>query len=536
MSQELIWKPTAKQEQFLSLPDSIFEAMYGGAAGGGKSECLVMFPIVRGWYKHPRFKGIIFRRTYPELDAEVIQRSKLWYGHTGGKFNEEKKRWTWPDGGLVQFGHMEYENDARKYDSAEYNFIGFDELTSFTEFQYKYLFSRARSSSKDLPAIVRSATNPGNVGHGWVRKRFVEDFPKGTIALDKVTGTKRIFIQSMLSDNPHITANDPGYAGRLMSLPEAERRAKLDGDWWTFSGQVFSDFRGARMSDEPENALHVIDPFTIPDWWPRILAIDWGFSALTIALWGAVSPDKRVYIYREYAVTGALVSTWATAIGKLSENERITDTIMCQSAWQQRGEDATTAQRFEEFSGLRPRSSENDKGSRILGKLLLQEYIRWRQRPPRKVPEAGYTPDLADRILRTQGIEAHERYMESFKEQPPELNIPKLQIFANCPEVIKAIPLCVYEDKDRTSGKPAEDVKEFVGDDPYDCIRYLVKGVDQLNQLNLAEGEYQGRVAEVMAEFERTKNQTRMYRRMEVIEGGRPRVQPIRKFHSRRAS
>jgi hypothetical protein len=126
--------------------------------------------------------------------------------------------------------------------------------------------------------------------------------------------------------------------------------------------------------------------------------------------------------------------------------------------------------------------------------------------------------------------------MESFKEQPPELNIPKLQIFSHCNEVIKAIPLCVYEEKDRTSGKPAEDVKEFVGDDPYDCIRYLVKGVDQLNQLNAAEGEYQGRVAEVMSEFERTQNHTRMYRRMEMIEGGRPRVQPIRRFHSRRAS
>src|SRR4030095_11891883 len=97
------WRPFARQEEFLSLPDTIFEALYGGAAGGGKSECLLLFPIARGFYRHPKFKGIIFRRTYPELEKEIILRSLDWYPAAGGKYSDEKKRWTFPSGAIIQF-------------------------------------------------------------------------------------------------------------------------------------------------------------------------------------------------------------------------------------------------------------------------------------------------------------------------------------------------------------------------------------------------------------------------------------------------
>lgn len=528
----MIWKPHARQEAFLSIPDTVKEALYGGAAGGGKSEALLLLPLARGFYQHPRFKGIIFRRTFPELEAEIIQRAHAWYPHTGAKYNQEKRRWVFPNGGIMQFGHMEYENDARKYDSAEYNYIAFDELTSFTEWQYTYLMSRSRSSSPDLPAIIRGATNPGNIGHAWVRKRFIEPAPYGTIIIDKVTGLKRIFIQATVTDNPHI---DQNYVNVLGMLPESEKRAKRDGDWWTFEGQVFEDFRSERFEGEPDEAIHVIDPFDIPDWWPRILAVDWGFSALTYGLWGAISPERRLYVYREYATRQALRSEWATQIGKISRNEKLNDVILCQSAWQQRGEDATTADDFKKYSGLTPRSSENDKGSRIQGKLLVQEYLRWKQMPKRKVPDEGYNAETAQRILRMHGMEAYEEYLESFREQAPETNLPKLQIFRSCPELIKTIPLCVYDDKDRATGKPAEDVKEFNGDDPYDTLRYLVKGAHQMTRDNKSYGEYHDKVQSVLKDFERNHDYTALHRRMEVIERQKPKVTPIRRF-SRRAS
>ena len=132
---EKVWRPHPRQEEFLSIPYSIFERFYGGAAGGGKSELLVLIPIIKGFYKHPRFKGLLLRRTYPELERSLIARSREWYPFTGAKWNDRLHRWTWPSGAFVDFGHIEYEKDVRSYDTTEYNYVGLDELTSFTEFQ-----------------------------------------------------------------------------------------------------------------------------------------------------------------------------------------------------------------------------------------------------------------------------------------------------------------------------------------------------------------------------------------------------------------
>ena len=352
---EKIWRPHKRQEAFSQLPDSIFEALYGGAAGGGKSEELLMLPIIRGFYKEPRFKGILFRRTFPELESEIIIRSREWYPLTGAKYNEERKRWTFPSGAIMQFGHIEYEEDVRKYDTAEYNYVAYDELTSFTEMQYTYISkTRCRSSNSRLPAIVRSATNPGNIGHAWVRDYFIKPAPYGTIIIDKTTKLKRIFIQSLAEDNPYLMENDPGYVNRLDSLPEAEKQAKRYGHWDSFAGQVFDEYREIPndLKNEPANACHLIAPFLIPDYWLKFLAIDWGYAAMTVALWGALSPKDRVYIYREYAIKGAKTSTWATDIGRLSEGETYSDIVLCRSAWQNRGEQLTQQEEFTKYSGL----------------------------------------------------------------------------------------------------------------------------------------------------------------------------------------
>lgn len=535
---DVVWKPHKKQTEFLSLPDTIFEALYGGSAGGGKSDALIMLPIIRGFYKEPRFKGIIFRRTYPELESEIIVRTQnginclngesIKYSDFGAKYNSEKRRWTFPSGAIVQFGHVEYESDVRKYDTAEYNYMAFDELTSFSEFQYIYLSrTRCRSSSK-LPAIVRGATNPGNVGHAWVRRHFIEPAPYGSLIVDKKTGLKRIFIQAKPTDNPHL---DPNYVQKLSGLPEAERRAKLDGDWWTFEGQVFEDFRADHFPDEPDNALHVIPPQDLPSYWPRILAIDWGFSANTVALWGAVAPNNRLYIYREYVTKKAKISEWASEIGKSSHGEEFKDLVLCQSAWQNRGEDLLIAEQFEKYSGLRARPADN---RRIHGKMLLQEYLRWSPKPARKVIEGSFDPDFANKVLRSGGIERYKEYLGNFEPEVPEVNLPKLQIFNTCPELIKTIPLCVYADKDRMTGKPAEDVKEFVGDDSYDCVRYLIEAADRFVEAAGPDGRE--KVEKILHEFAEDKNWTRFHRRMEHVERTLPVVRPVRRFHRGRVA
>lgn len=529
---ERIWKPHKRQADFASIPDSIFEALYGGAAGGGKSELLLMLPIIRGFYQEPRFKGIIFRRTFPELESEIIVRSKDWYSSASGRYNEDKKRWIFPSGALMAFGHVEYESDVRKYDTAEYNYMAFDELTSFTQGQYIYLSrTRCRSSSSRLPAIVRSATNPGNIGHAWVRDHFIKPAPKNTIIIDKQTKLKRIFIQSFAEDNPYLMQNDPQYVARLESLPEAERQAKRYGSWDSFEGQVFSDYREMPAEGEPENANHICDPFIIPNWWLRFLAIDWGYSAMTIALWGALSPDDRLYIYREYTIKQAKTSTWATEVGNYCIGESYKDIALCRSAWQHRGDEATQQEQFTRYSGLIARQADDD---RISGKLLLQEFLRWKEAPEKKASSSQmiFSQDRAQYILRTQGSEAYERYLRSFRGVKEDIVLPRLQIFPDCKELRRCIPLCIYDRKSNVSEKPAEDVREFSGDDPYDAARYLVMAVNRYLGGLKDEGSARKKENAIIETLEKTKDWTEYYRKMSILESSQvPTIQPMKRIH-----
>lgn len=513
------WKPTPKQKLVLSIPDSVFEALGGGAAGGGKTDLGLMIPLARQFVEHPKFKGLVLRRTYTDLEKEIIPRQQEWYAPSGGTYNETKKVWKWPSGARIQNGHAEREQDVRKYDSAEYNFIDWDEVTHFTGFQYLYLsLSRCRSSSPDLPAFVRAFTNPGNVGHGFFKKRFVDPCPTGCqILRDKVTQQKRIYIPFLGIDNPFLLINDPNYLKRLEGLTETEKKAKLFGDWNSYEGQVFTEFRPVHIHSEPDNAIHVIKPLEIPDWWPRFLCVDWGFAAITYAIWAAVSPDGRVYIYRTHAWLRELTKIWARECANLTGNEELQDFVLCHSAGQHRGEEKTILQQVSEAfdDKYAIRLAEQD---RIGGKALIHEYLRWEQKPKLKLEEKHYNHDQATKILRIKGESAYNEYMLLFVEEPPETNLPKLQILERSPEgreakeLIDVIPACIPSEKN------PEDVAEFSGDDPYDCLRMVVKTAHRYADLSADISNRLNRVQAIIEKFKNSANATEYHRAMERLE------------------
>jgi len=534
---EKIWKPNhGKQELFLSLPDSIFEQFYGGAAGGGKSESLLMRPILRQWTDNNRFQGIILRRTYKELEESLIERSKRGgmnkdgteipsFYDFGAEYNEQKKKWRFASGGTITFGHAEEESDIRKYDTSEYQYCAFDELTSFTEFQYKFMaFSRVRSIIPSIPALVCSGSNPGNIGHRWVRERFVEPARAGgKIIAERIKGDliKRIFIQAFLTDNPILMENDPLYIRRLEMLPEAEKRAKLYGDWWTFSGQVFAEWRTEPFIDEPSNACHVIPPF-IPDArLPRVLAIDWGKRALTFGIWGVPLPKGRAVIYKEYPptdkdgnlISGEEVSVWTTNMANMCMLEGINPYITLDpSAWQSRGVKTVADQFIETWKEVTKKSPRIEKADndRLGGKMLIHDYLRWKTRPRLVLDfNEDYDSEYASWVFRNKGIEAHKAYLAQFAPQSTVVDeeLPKLQITSNCKTLIKTIPLCVYDERKDAN---EEDVKEFVGDDPYDDLRYFLKKISTMKAENLPD------LPNEQDEKERDWNQ--FYRKMEILE------------------
>lgn len=524
------WKQTPVQNQVIQLPDTVFEALGGGAAGGGKTDLGLMIPPIRQFTEHPKFKALVMRRTLTDLEKEIIPRQHEWYGGMGAIYNENKKVWRFPSGARIQNGHAEREQDVRKYDSAEYNYIDWDESTHFTGFQYLYLsISRCRSSSPDLPAFVRAFTNPGNIGHAFFKKRFVDSFPAGRrILKDKITKQKRIYIPFLGKDNPYLLINDPTYLQRLEGLPEIEKRAKLFGDWNSYEGQVFSEFRVARLSDEPEYAVHVISPFAVPAWWPKILCIDWGWDAMTFVIWSAISPSGRVYIYRTWHCQKVTTAVWARDVVNMSGEDVFEDVVICHSAGQHKGEPKTIQEQIYEAFDQKYEIRLADR-DRVGGKNMIHEYLRWTQKPTLLTPEVHYDHELAGKIFRIYGEEKYNDYLRMFVPEPPETNLPKLQIFSHSyPQgwdndvLIDVIPTCIPNENN------PEDVAEFPGDDPYDTLRMVVKAAYRYVDQSAAEMARRLKIEEFQNAAKTVANQTAYYLQMAKIEAETPSGGSIR--------
>ena len=212
-------KPTPKQLAFLLLETR--EALYGGAAGGGKSDALLMAALQ--YVNIPQYSALLLRRSFADLSlpGALMDRARQWLLPSDAIWRDGMKTWVFPSGATVTFGYLERRGDEYRYQSTEFQFVGFDELTQFPEAQYRYLFSRLRRlASVDVPLRMRSASNPGGVGHEWVRERFID-------AEGSVDG--RVFIPASLPDNPYL--DQQAYLESLQQLDPITRQQLLMGDW-----------------------------------------------------------------------------------------------------------------------------------------------------------------------------------------------------------------------------------------------------------------------------------------------------------------
>lgn len=248
------WKPSPHQAAFLLVPHR--EAFYGGAAGGGKSIALLMAALQ--FVETPGYNALILRRTFKDLDQPeaLIDISKEWLSNTDAHWNEAKHLWTFPSGAVLQFGHMDTEAAKLNYQGAAYHFVGFDELTQFTEPMYKYLFSRMRRRKNDaatIPIRMRGAGNPGGIGHEWVKRRFIDPIDPEEMSEKEIEQKKnRIYIPSGLADNPNLDQAE--YIESLQELDSVTRAQLLHGDWEiSADGNMFKAewFDGKMLSEVP---------------------------------------------------------------------------------------------------------------------------------------------------------------------------------------------------------------------------------------------------------------------------------------------
>lgn len=314
-------KPTHRQRLFLDLDDKK-EVFYGGAAGGGKSSALLMDALK--YVTVPNYSALLLRRTYADLSKQgaLMDRAKEWLTGTGAAWNEQRKMWTFPSGARLAFGYLETENDKFQYQGAEYQYIGFDELSQFTKTQYTYLFSRLRRlKNANIPVRMRSGSNPGGIGSQWVNERFIpEGFTPDDAIEEKVwvkedtdeeTGevVQRYFVPARLDDNPYLDQAE--YELSLRELDPVTRAQLRRGDWQiTVRGDILYMWSEPHVIITWSQFEKVFGTRHIPLHWQLGVFQDWGTTEghPCVTKWFATAAENSplpgaVFCYRSMMET-----------------------------------------------------------------------------------------------------------------------------------------------------------------------------------------------------------------------------------------
>ena len=321
--------PSERQREFFL--SRARHTAYGGARGGGKSWAMRRKFILLALRYHG-LNLLLLRRTLPELrENHLIPMQRELYGFA--VYNSAERVFRFPNGSRIKLGYCDTLQDVYQYQGQEYAVIGLEEATHFTEEQMRFLTTCNRTTRKDFSPRMYYTCNPGNVGHAWVKRLFID-----RMHAENENPNDYLFIPARIYDNKVLLDADPNYIRQLEALPEELRRAHLDGDWDVHAGQYFREFSRDR---------HVIEPFEIPSWWRRFRSMDWGYNDPCCVLWHAVDGENRVYTYRELYVRETRAGEVASMVLELSRGESISYTVASPDMWQKRGAVLSGAGGFE---------------------------------------------------------------------------------------------------------------------------------------------------------------------------------------------
>lgn len=287
MKELVLGQPSERQKLFLT--DKHRYIAFGGARGGGKSWAVRTKAVLLA-FRYPGIKIMIVRRTYPELRANHINPMRTLLGDCA-VYKDSTKEFTFSGGSVIMFRHCSNSTDIDKYQGTEVDVLFLDEATQLTEEEYDRFKACVRGVNS-FPKRIYLTCNPGGVGHGFVKRLFVDRAFKESENPDDY-----VFFKSLVTDNKALMEADPDYIKQLEALPPKLRKAWLAGDWNIFDGQFFEEFKDVPAHYRDRRFTHVIEPFEIPDEWRIVRSFDFGFRKPFSCDWWAIDPDGRAYLF-----------------------------------------------------------------------------------------------------------------------------------------------------------------------------------------------------------------------------------------------
>ena len=394
-------KPYPKQIEFFTAKTKYIA--YGGARGGGKSWAARIKAVLLA-LNNPGIQILLLRRTLNELrenhTTPLQKLLKTKQTNDIATYKDQEKVFEFYNSSRIKLGYCDNENDVLQYQGQAYDVIFMEEATQFTEFQFQCLTESNRSSGlclKPFKPRMYFTCNPGGVGHGWVKRLFIDKE-----YIEKERPEDYTFIQSLVYENKYLMDNDPDYVRTLENLPEDRRKAMLYGDWDIFEGQYFGEFR---------RSIHVIEPFTIPDGWNRYISLDYGLDMFAV-LFHAVDTQGNDYVYKEIHESNLIISEAAQKLKEHEEVKRAKGIYAPPDLWNRRNDSGKSAAEIFYENGVKLDKCSAD---RVDGWYSVKEWIK---------------------------------PFESRDEQTGEdIKTSHLKIFSNCLNLIRCLPAIQHDDK-----------------------------------------------------------------------------------------
>lgn len=434
-----------KQRELQAKMETVPVLFYGGAKGGGKSRGMRDVFLIRR-FQYAGTNAGIFRRTYPELEANHIRPLFQQHPKLRDYYNDSKKLLSLPNGSTIEFCYASNEKDLDNYQGREFDDLGIEEAGQWTEAEFRILHGSNRSSKPGIKPRCLLTGNPGGIGHGWLKRLFVER---------RFNSRERPqdydFIQAKVWDNAALIQNDPDYVHKLEANPnEALRKAYLDGDWDIFAGQYFQEISREK---------HLVEPFDIPPHWNRFGAYDYGFNHPAAFGWFAVDEDGCVYQYRELVRPGLRVDQFVKLLKAFPDTKNLYPIVAGHDCWAKR------SHVINQQEGPPPPT-------------IAEQFLKHDEQNP-----LDYGISLSQAAIdRKQGAAQLRSYL-AWKERPNDE--PRLKLFDTCTITFDTVARMIHDPKDIEDvlKVDASEGEPLSGDDAYDMIRYGLMSRPQISDI-----------------------------------------------------